>query len=150
MLHSFIVLSHFDLFLSLRTVYCCSLTDGARRISGSKEESPKLPSPQGPCRLNNPSLNTTAGPPSRHISLVLTSARIQFHFLHFILAIVSSFLFMSLFYTESRRRQGGFLTASLDGLSCLLACHLQPFGDCAFSVSEKTNSYAFRTEPTEL
>jgi len=53
---------------------------------------------------------------------------------------------MSVFYTEPRRRQDGYLTASLDGLSYLLACHLQLFGDCAFSLSGRTKSNAFRAE----
>jgi len=57
---------------------------------------------------------------------------------------------MSVFYTETRRRQDIYLTASLDGLSCLLACHLQLSGDCAFSLSGRSNSNAFRAEHAEL
>jgi hypothetical protein len=57
---------------------------------------------------------------------------------------------MSVFYTEPRRRQEGYLTASLDGLSYRLACHLQLSGDCAFSLSVRTKSKAFRAEHAEL
>ena len=92
LLHFFLFCHISTLFLSLRTVYGCCLMDGARSISGTRQESPELPWPPEPSHLHNPSLNTTAVPFHPRVTFVSSLHRLVYNFTSSISFWLSSLL----------------------------------------------------------